>query len=98
MIHHISISAHNPRHVADVLARLLEGQVFAFSPLAGGFIVICDDGHGTAIEVYPLGTEMTPGEGKDATRFAQSVNPSEYTATHAAISVNLKAQEILDIA
>lgn len=98
MIHHISISAHHPRHVAEVLAEILSGQAFHFPPLAGGFIAVCNDSYRTAIEVYPFGTEMMPGEGSDAAIFAFEANPSGYSATHAAISVNLEAPEILNIA
>ena len=63
MIHHLSISAHDPEHVAKVLGEVLGGHAFSFPPLSGGFIALAEDGFGTAIEVYPMTTEMTPGAG-----------------------------------
>jgi hypothetical protein len=61
MIHHISISAADPRHVAGVIAELWRGTALPFPPAPGSYIVIPGDSYGTAIEVYPLGNEMIPG-------------------------------------
>ena len=33
MIHHVSIPARDPRHVAEVLAELMAGQCHPFGPL-----------------------------------------------------------------
>lgn len=63
MIHHVSIAARNPRHVAAVLAEVLGGEAFEFPPTPGSFVALAGDDHGTAIEVYPLGTELSPGTG-----------------------------------
>ena len=38
MIHHISIPAKNPEHVAKVLAELMGGQSHPFGPLDGAFM------------------------------------------------------------
>ncbi len=65
MIHHISISAKNPQYVTQVLAEILNGQTAPFPPHPGGYVVLPFDKYGTAIEVYPLGTEILPGEGDD---------------------------------
>lgn len=98
MIHHLSIAAHDPGRVASVLAEILEGQAFPFPPTAGGFIAIAEDGHGTAIEVYPLATEMVPGKEHEGVRFARAATPAEFTATHAALSVALDEARIKAVA
>ena len=53
MIHHVSIPAQEPRHVAEVLAELMGGKCFPFGPLDGAFMAASGDAHGTMIEVYP---------------------------------------------
>lgn len=98
MIHHISISAQNPQRVAQVLAEILNGQTAPFFPHPGSYIVMPLDKYGTAIEVYPLGSELVPGEGEQQCTFVQNTVPSRFTATHAAISVPTTRQEIEQIA
>ena len=53
MIHHVSIPAREPRHVAEVLAELMGGKCHPFGPLEGAFMATSGDEHGTMIEVYP---------------------------------------------
>ena len=53
MIHHVSIPAREPQHVAAVLAELMGGKCFPFGPLEGAFMAASGDEHGTMIEVYP---------------------------------------------
>src|SRR6516165_12781159 len=53
MIHHVSIPAREPQHVAEVLAELMGGNCFPFGPLEGAFMAASGDGHGSMIEVYP---------------------------------------------
>ncbi len=60
MIHHISIAAENPLSVADVLAEIWNGKVFAFPPVTGGYVMIPFDAQGTAIEIYPQGATLIP--------------------------------------
>jgi hypothetical protein len=60
--------------------------------------VVADDGHGTAIEVYPLGLELAPGEGSAAVHSSMNPAPSNFTATHAAVSVALDEESIKRIA
>ncbi|MEG4318461.1 MULTISPECIES: hypothetical protein [unclassified Microcoleus] len=97
MIHHISISAQNPQHVAQVLAEILKGQVVPFPPHPGSYIVVAMDEHGTAIEVYPSGSELIPGSGPDGCGFMQNPQASQFTATHAAVSVPSRQTEIEQI-
>jgi hypothetical protein len=35
MIHHVSIPAREPQHVAEVLAELMGGKCYPFGPLEG---------------------------------------------------------------
>jgi len=39
MIHHLSISAQNPQHVAQVLAEILQGQPIPHPFNPGGYII-----------------------------------------------------------
>ena len=98
MIHHISIAAKDPRHVAGVIAELWQTVALPFPPVPGGFIVIADDAHGTAIEVSPLGTELVPGDGDAEAQSRVNAAASPFTATHAALSVPLGAERVKEIA
>jgi hypothetical protein len=98
MIHHISIAAKDPRHVAEVLAELWQTRAMPFPPVAGGYIVIADDGHGTAIEISPVGTELIPGSGDAEAQARVNKTASPYTATHAALSVPLSRERVREIA
>jgi hypothetical protein len=96
MIHHFSIPARDPRHVAEVLAELFGGTVTGFGPRAGGYIAWSGDAHGTAIEIYPVGTEMfPPPSGVGQANFRTVPGASGFTSTHAAVSVERSEAEIL---
>ena len=97
MIHHISIPARNPFHVANVLAEVLNGWVAPFPPNINSHVVIAGDEYGTLIEIYPLGSEIMPGHGTDQATFCQNAHPYAYTAIHAAISVPTKQETIEQI-
>lgn len=96
MIHHLSIAAEHPLHVAQVLAEIWHGQVAPFPPHAGSFMVIALDEFGTMLEIYPTGTKLTPGPTE--VEFSHHSVPSSYQATHAAISVPASREEIEQIA
>lgn len=98
MIHHISISARNPHHVANVLAEVLDGRVSLFPPNVNSYVVWMGDQYGTMIEVYPLGSELMPGQGQDGATFCQNAHPYAYSAVHAAISLTTSQQHIQEIA
>jgi hypothetical protein len=53
MIHPVSIQAHEPQHVAEVLAEPMGGKCFPFGPLERRLYGASGDAHGTMIEVYP---------------------------------------------
>jgi hypothetical protein len=97
MIHHLSISAQNPEHVAQVLAEVMKGQVIPFLPNPGSYAVAAMDEYGTAIEVYPAGSELLPGTDQKSCQFVQNPQITKFTATHAAISVPSSQAEIEQI-
>lgn len=98
MIHHVSIPAADPRHVADVLCELLGGHVTRFGPYRNSWIAWAGDEHGTAIEVYPVGTEMFPDAGPGQANFRHDSNATGYIATHVALSVDRSLGEIRALA
>ncbi|MES1024561.1 hypothetical protein ABN584_16855 [Gloeocapsa sp. BRSZ] len=95
MLHHISIAVDRPLHVADVLAQVCNGQSLPFPPHPGSYIVLADDEYGTAIELFPTGTELIPGVQEAA--FSHNSSSSPFTAVHAAISVPVSREKIEDI-
>lgn len=97
MIHHISISAADPRHAAGVLAELWRGSALPFPHAPDSYVVISGDSYGTAIEVYPLGGDASPGDGREA-QTPGGVTASRYTATHAALSVPVGEERVREIA
>ncbi|WP_414571432.1 hypothetical protein [Nostoc sp. CCY 9925] len=97
MIHHISIAVKNPNHVAQVFAEILKAQAVPFPPNPSSYMVIPFDEHGTAIELYPLGSQIEPGEGDDECVFVHTAITSRFTDIHAAISVPTSQKEIEQI-
>lgn len=54
MIHHLSIPAKNPAHVASVIAELFNTDYCApFPSHEGSYVALAGDEYGTVIEVYP---------------------------------------------
>jgi len=98
MIHHISIAAQNPQHVAQVLAEIMQGQMAPFPPNPGSFMALALDEQGTMIEVYPADTELMPGVGSDEVKFTQSAIAHRFSATHVALSVPTEQAQIEHIA
>lgn len=89
MIHHVSIPARDPEHVARVLAELLGGYAGPFvGPIPGAFVAYAEDSHGTGIEVYPERTVLVPGAG-DAMGDAVPAEVPAAVAVHALISVKV---------
>ncbi len=97
MIHHLSIAAANPKHVADVLAELWQGKAYPFPMYPDSYIAFAGDDYGTAIEVYPLGSELVPGC-SDLPDLQAEHSLAQFTATHVAISVPLSPEQIEQIA
>jgi hypothetical protein len=98
MIHHISIPARDTRHVADVLVRLFDGELSGFGPYPDSWIAWAANEHGTAIEIYPVGTELYPPDGPGQAQFRHNPDATPYVATHATIGVDRTVAEIKAIA
>ena len=98
MIHHLSIPARDPEHVATVLTEMFGGTLTRFGPYRDSFIAWAGDEHGTAVEVYPVGTEMFPDAGPGQANFRHVGGASPYGATHAAVSVALSTARIVALA
>jgi hypothetical protein len=98
MIHHLSIAAREPEHVAGVLAEFMGGAAVPFPPNPGSFFALQLDQHGSGVEVYPAGTELHPG-GMVGAGFAK--NPAGgrgFGPTHFALSVEAEADAVEAIA
>jgi hypothetical protein len=90
MIHHFSIPARDPRHVAQVLGELLGGHVGPFlGPIPGAWAAYADDGHGTGIEVYPERTLLTAGQREGEQGVVQLGEAPAAVAFHALLSVKV---------
>jgi hypothetical protein len=112
MINHISIAVRNPEKVAGVLAEIWGGFVVPFPPAPGSFMVIANDGRGTAVEVTPIDTVLIPGEGlppeenfgyhilteEYEAKFVKSDFAPQYVATHLNINTHLSEAEVKAIA
>lgn len=111
MINHISIAVHDTEKVSKVLAELCGGFVIPFPPCPNSFMVLANDGRGSAIEVTPIDTVLVPGKGlppADMNRstpteefeaqFVKTDSPAQYVATHININTKLNEQQIRRIA
>jgi hypothetical protein len=94
MIHHVSIPAREPRHVAEVLAELMSGRCYPFRPLAGAFMAVSGDPHGTMIEVYPEASALSPGANEDAVKFVESDHVPQTWPFHLLLSVPIDQDAI----
>jgi hypothetical protein len=96
MIHHISLDAKHPKHVATVLAEILGGQIVPAPPnfRPDSWFVLAHDQYGTLIEVLPLGTEMWPDDVEAGFHAGTS---APYVATHAYISVQTSTETLQQI-
>ena len=87
MIHHVSISARDPKHVADVLAELMKGRAYPFpGGVADSFMAVSGDEHGSMIEVYPENVALVPGQDDGQVRAAYDAKPG-YVPFHLLLSV-----------
>jgi len=99
MIHHISLAARNPQHVAEVIAQLWRGQAMPFPPVAeGSWVAAALDERNTLIEVYPFGAELHPADGDADARAVMNPRASRFSASHAAVASPLEQAEVFAIA
>lgn len=98
MLFHMSIAAHDPQHVAEVVAEFWGGEALAFPPVSeNGWIVLADDERCTALEVYPIDTVLREADG-DADAYGEASGLVGFTATHAAIGTVLTQGQVMAIA
>jgi hypothetical protein len=98
MIHHLSIAARDPQHVAGVLAELMGGKAVQFPPNPGSFFALQLDDHGSGVEVYPAGTELQPGGSNGGGFVKKPAAERGYGPTHFALSVATDADQVEAIA
>ena len=98
MIHHLSIAARDPKHVAGVLAELMGGNAVPFPPNPGSFFALQLDEHGSGVEVYPAGTELQPGGSDGGGLCEEAGGRRGYGPTHFALSVATDADKVEAIA
>lgn len=95
MIHHISIDAHEPLRVANILAEILQGKIYKFF-IPGSYIVLPFDRYGTHIVVFPVGVVWSPGTDIEPAKVMQTT-PTHLAASHVAMSVPVTRQHIEQI-
>lgn len=90
MIHHVSIPAREPKHVAEVLAELMNGRAYPFpGGIADSFMAVSGDAHGTMIEVYPETLALRRGTADDQQVTATTVEPPSAYPFHVLLSVEV---------
>jgi hypothetical protein len=96
MLFHISMAAERPEPAARLIAELWRGRAYPFPPVAeGSWIAMAGNERGSAIEVYPLGTELHEGE---AAVRAVAAAPSSNGPVHVAIATALDTEKVKAIA
>ena len=96
MIHHVSIPARDPRHVAEVLAELMRGRCHPFGPLEGAFMAASGDEHGSMIEVYPEQSTLEIPNDEKQVVFGNQAPPRAWPF-HLLLSVPREREEIEEI-
>jgi hypothetical protein len=96
MLFHASIPARDAAKVADVLARVWQGEAMPFPPVPGAYVVFARDERATTLEIYPDDRTLEPSSlgvaiGRGEVR-------SGYVGDHVAIASPLSAEELLAIA
>ncbi len=92
MLFHASIGARDPAHVAAVVAEIWQGAAYPFPPFPDSYIALAGDERGSAIEIYPLGQVLVPGE--DEARARLAATETRNTETHLAIGTPLGEEEL----
>ena len=97
MIHHVSIPARNPEHVAKVLAELMGGGFHPFGPLDGAYMATSGDDFGTMVEVYPERATLDIPSTDEQVVFGQNAAPPTHWPFHMLLSVPLEAEQVEQI-
>src|SRR4051812_3294590 len=94
MIHHISIPVRDVTHVAAVMSELTGWKARPFlGPVPGAQMLFAEDGQGTAIELYPEGTLLSPGEREQQAKIGRGES-EQHVAFHALISIDVDPAKI----
>jgi hypothetical protein len=95
MIHHVSIPARDPRHVAEVLAELMQGRIYPFPPFwcRDAYQVVSGDPHGSMLEVYPDSYWLEPIDS-----IFKKIEPVPFHPFHMLVSVPAESADIERIA
>ena len=94
MIRHVSIPAHDPQHVGEVLAELMGGRCVPFGPLEGAYMAMSGDAHGSMIEVYPERATLDIPENDDQVVFGDNKAPPQNWPFHVLLSVPLDREQV----
>jgi hypothetical protein len=99
MIHHVSISAKDPKHVAEVLAELMNGKCYPFPGRpVDSFMAVSGDRHGTMIEVYPEPVTLEPGRSDDdQANWGTAAGAVGYGPFHILLSVPIGQEQVQKI-
>ena len=92
MIHHVSIPARHPQHVAEVLAEVMGGRCVPFGPLEGAFMALGADGG--MIEVYPDKATLDIPANDDQVVFGENKSPPQTWPFHIFLSVARSQEEV----
>jgi hypothetical protein len=98
MLFHISMAAQRPRQAASLIAELWGGRAYPFPPVAeGSWIAMAGGDRGSAIEIYPIGTELHEGAGESGAQ-SRAGRPSAHGPVHVAIATELGMGDVKGIA
>jgi hypothetical protein len=101
MILHASIEAQNPEQVSKAIAEISGGVAAPLDRLvSGSWLAFCGDDPLSAIEVFPLGTDIRRSSGGDGawnSAWKRETGPSRPTATHVALATDLPESEVMSI-
>ena len=110
MLIHTSLPAIDPDRVSNVLCEIAGGKRCSF-PYPGAYYVGFDDDHSTAVEIYPIDTQLQPGADgalgalesteesrKNMVQYIGSGADVDYIAGHIALTTTLSLDEIYAIA
>ena len=97
MLFHVSIEADEPRHVAEIFAKIWGGKAMPFpSVTPGSWAALAGDERASMIEIYPRGTELHEVVG-DFDAVGVRAMPRRFNATHMAIGTKLSMEEVIAI-
>lgn len=101
MILHVSIETKNPEQLGKAIAEISGGVAAPLDRLVNGsWIVYCAGNPLSAIEVFPLGTDIRRSSGGDSawnSAWKREAEPSRPTATHVALGTDLAQSDVLAI-